>query len=664
MVNLKEGIAVRSEPLGWTQPYQTARPTRPRDQPKPLRWRPRKMALDGPSFHDDDPMDIDQPFELGMMDCRGTGQEYCEDMVICPLSPVSPPRGHLPVPADVRLSSASARSCPPAPSARSRLVCRSSRDRLSARSAASASGASQPVSRRRVPAGASLHLAGPALSSLAPVEVVSLAPSSPKPSALEALPLVVSSAAVESGGSPSSEVESACPASHVSPAPAVWSLVVSSAAVESGGSLLPEAESACPASHVSSALAASSLVVSSAAVESGGCLLPEVQSACPASVMSLVVAASFADVSSAMTMPPVSSVLGAKRSATSLVVSAPVVTMASVVSSPASPPPGPLLDVPQRQIAMPRGRFARRFCAISQSSRRERRQQRDRTPSPPSSSSPSSRSRSPSPSASGRRVRRRLLPSSSPPGPLPEAPRRRIAIARRRFPRRPSAVSQSSFAARSLQRNRTICTPLSSSSSSRAPSPSAGGRRVRRRLCPKPAKKSTAGSVSPCPSSSPSPRPSSSPSPCPSSPAAGSASSCPSPHSRSAAPSPTSSGPSSPFCLAGANHGAAGQHRRPASPLSRDNTPPMPPRSGTVSPLELEPPLSPVNGSTAEHVGSVEDAIDMFQLLEAFQELDNGSSQPGSPKAEGEDRSVCPSIFDGLGGGLEAVAGGILDPTG
>ncbi|KAI9285275.1 hypothetical protein BC943DRAFT_360377 [Umbelopsis sp. AD052] len=650
-----------------TAPYYTTRPVRPRPPPRPFKWRPRKMAIDGPSFHDDDPMDIDQPFEHGMVDCRGTSQEHCEDMVICPLSPLSSPRGHSPVPVDVCLSAASAfaRSCPPAASAHSRLVCRSSRDRLSARSAAAASSASQPVSRCRVPAGASQHLAVPAISSPAPVEVVSLAPSSLEPSALEVLTLVVSSAAVEPGGSPSSEVESACPASYVSPAPAASSLIVSSAAVESGGSLLPEVESACPASHVSSAPAASSLVVSSAAVESGDCLLPEVQSACPASTVSLVVAASSADVSSAVVVPPVSPLpevksstslvdsssvvalavvvppvsplLGAKRSAASLVVSAPVVALTSVVPSPASPSPGSLLEVPRRQIAMPRGRFARRFRASSQSSRRERRQQRDRTPSPPSSSASSSPSRSPSPFAVGRRVRRRLLPSSSPPGPLPEAPRRRIAIPRGRFARRFSAVPQSFLAAQSLQRDRTICTPLSSSSSSRAPSPSAGGRRVRRRLCRKPARKPTAGSVSPCSSSSPSPRPSSSPSPCPSSPAAGSASPCPSPHSRSAAPSPTCSGPSSPFCLAGANHGAAGQHRRPASPLSRDNTPPMPSRSGTVSPLELEPPLSPVNGSTAEHVGSVEDAIDMFQLLEAFQELDNGSSQPGSPKAEGEE---------------------------
>ncbi|KAG2172569.1 hypothetical protein INT44_002584 [Umbelopsis vinacea] len=62
-------IALKRYLLRKTQPYQTAHPQRPRSPPKPFKWRPRKMAIDGPSFFDDDPMDVDQPFEQGMLAC-------------------------------------------------------------------------------------------------------------------------------------------------------------------------------------------------------------------------------------------------------------------------------------------------------------------------------------------------------------------------------------------------------------------------------------------------------------------------------------------------------------------------------------------------------------------------------------------------------------------
>ncbi|KAI8577086.1 hypothetical protein K450DRAFT_201455 [Umbelopsis ramanniana AG] len=203
---------------------------------------------------------------------------------------------------------------------------------------------------------------------------------------------------------------------------------------------------------------------------------------------------------------------------------------------------------------------------------------------------------------------------------------------------------------RRQQRDRTSSPPPSSSSTSRSrsrsPSTAAGGRRIRRRLCHRRANTSAVTSALPCSSSSPSPCPSSTPSPCISVPAAGSASPCPSRYVRSATAFPASSVQSCPFSLATADHGAAGQYRRPASPLSRDSSPLMPSRCGTVPPLVLEAAHSPVNGPIAEHVDSVEDAIGLFQRLEAIQGLDKGSSQPGSPIAEREEENLQPPPVD------------------
>jgi hypothetical protein len=48
--------------------------------------------------------------------------------------------------------------------------------------------------------------------------------------------------------------------------------------------------------------------------------------------------------------------------------------------------------------------------------------------------------------------------------------------------------------------------------------------------------------------------------------------------------------------------------------LSRDHSPPMPSRDGTLSPLDLEQ-LSPEEGPTVEHVGGVEDVSSLLQNL-------------------------------------------------
>ncbi|KAI9288481.1 hypothetical protein BC943DRAFT_357352 [Umbelopsis sp. AD052] len=49
------------------RPYTTVRPTRPRPPIPPFRWRPRPMAVDIPP--PDDPMDIDEPHELEVVEC-------------------------------------------------------------------------------------------------------------------------------------------------------------------------------------------------------------------------------------------------------------------------------------------------------------------------------------------------------------------------------------------------------------------------------------------------------------------------------------------------------------------------------------------------------------------------------------------------------------------
>lgn len=114
--------------------------------------------------------------------------------------------------------------------------------------------------------------------------------------------------------------------------------------------------------------------------------------------------------------------------------------------------------------------------------------------------------------------------------------------------------------------------PSPSSLRSRSRSPSASSRRNPRRL----PLKQTASPTSPCPS--------------------------PAPTVPSALP------------LADANGDAAGQHPDPASPLSRNQSPPMPSRDGTLSPLDFEQ-LSPEEGPITEHVDGVVDVSSILQNL-------------------------------------------------
>ncbi|KAI9280310.1 hypothetical protein BC943DRAFT_371703 [Umbelopsis sp. AD052] len=118
----------------------------------------------------------------------------------------------------------------------------------------------------------------------------------------------------------------------------------------------------------------------------------------------------------------------------------------------------------------------------------------------------------------------------------------------------------------------------------------------------------------------------------------------------------------------------AWRHRRPASPPSRDITPPpVASRERTLSPLDYEANLSPVNGPISVLVDDLEDVINALQPLENFQVLDDASSQPGSPRAEREEQNLRPPLAvlednspsDGYSSdGSKVVAGGVSDPAG
>ncbi|KAI8575214.1 hypothetical protein K450DRAFT_275820 [Umbelopsis ramanniana AG] len=710
-------IALKRYLLQKSKPYPLCRPSRPRQPRKPFQWRPRKMAIDRFPLdwdpmevdkslelgeHQCSAMDIDKPIELEVPQCLAMDYEYCGDVAFGPLSQVS--LLHVPSPAPLRscLSSASVFRCLPVGSVSGRLSSRSIRGHrfspVSSRrrsTAATASGSlpdrfsrvnstatcppTKPLptnrkitapsgrySSRNMPADVSQHLAGPTVASTAAGEVMPVVESS---SVASASPVVVRSpVVVPPPVAESVAVHLPVAASVAVPSPVAASVVVSSPVAASVAVPLPVAASVVVPSPVTASVAVPSPVAASVVVPS---------------LVTAPVVASTSEVTTSSLDPP------------------------SLVSCPRTPS-----EPPRRRIAVSRHRFSRRFTPISQSLRRSRREQRTSTPSPRSSSSsrscsrsrsrspvaggrprsrplprsrspvaggrPSSRplSRSRSPVAGGRRVRRRLCPrrannpavASAVPCPTPSP-----LLARTSRPR--NAIPRNRFARREQRRQRTRTpSPRSSSSSASAsrscsPRPAAGGRRIRHRLPQRRANNSAATSALPC-SSSPSPCPSSTPSPCISSPAAGSALPCP---SRSAVAFSASSAPSCPFALATANDGAAGQYRRPASPLSRDSSPLMPSRCGTVSPLVLELAHSPVNGPTGEHVDSVEDAIDMFQRLETIQALDEGSSQPGSPRAEREESLQPPPVNlneadlisnEIPGGGSEAVAGNIYDITG
>ncbi|KAG2182661.1 hypothetical protein INT44_005640 [Umbelopsis vinacea] len=118
----------------------------------------------------------------------------------------------------------------------------------------------------------------------------------------------------------------------------------------------------------------------------------------------------------------------------------------------------------------------------------------------------------------------------------------------------------------------------------------------------------------------------------------------------------------------------AWRHRRPASPPSRDITPPpVASRERTLSPLDYEANLSPVNGPISVLVDDLEDVINALQPLENFQVLDDASSQPGSQRAEREEQNLRPPLAvlednspsDGYSSDdSKVVAGGVSDPAG
>ncbi|KAG2181642.1 hypothetical protein INT44_008457 [Umbelopsis vinacea] len=126
----------------------------------------------------------------------------------------------------------------------------------------------------------------------------------------------------------------------------------------------------------------------------------------------------------------------------------------------------------------------------------------------------------------------------------------------------------------------------------------------------------------------------------------------PSPRPRSRAPSPDAG---SPVSCPPPNMGTAGQCSRPASPYLRDISPP-----------------------NAGNVDGAKGAMDMLQLLDAIQELDEGSSQPSSQMAELEEkifRSPDPLLEAGFAWGFvdydepqdgepEDDAGGTSDSSG
>ncbi|KAI9288426.1 hypothetical protein BC943DRAFT_357299 [Umbelopsis sp. AD052] len=126
----------------------------------------------------------------------------------------------------------------------------------------------------------------------------------------------------------------------------------------------------------------------------------------------------------------------------------------------------------------------------------------------------------------------------------------------------------------------------------------------------------------------------------------------PPPRPRSRAPSPDAG---SPVLCPPSNMGTAGQCSRPASLYPRD--------------------ISPRN---AGNVDGAKGAMDMLQLLDAIQELDEGSSQPSSPMAELEEkifRSPDPLLEAGFAWGFvdydepqdgepEDDAGGTSDSSG
>ncbi|CAO3664526.1 unnamed protein product, partial [Umbelopsis ramanniana] len=108
-------------------------------------------------------------------------------------------------------------------------------------------------------------------------------------------------------------------------------------------------------------------------------------------------------------------------------------------------------------------------------------------------------------------------------------------------------------------------------------------------------------------------------------------------------PFPASSAPSSHSSVAASrvatNTMTAWQHRTPASPLSRENTPPMALRDGTISPMEYGANLSPLHGPLLVLADDDEDVVDDVQRLDDFQVLDEADSQPGSPMAEREGKT-------------------------
>ncbi|KAG2181653.1 hypothetical protein INT44_008468 [Umbelopsis vinacea] len=440
------------------RPYTTVRPTRPRPPIPPFRWRPRPMAVDIPP--PDDPMDIDEPHEL--------------EVVECPPAPgvSSEPKGK-----DIS---------PPTPRRKSRWECDFTPSPVVClaldRSTASPVGKMAPPSPSPAVCSASSSLLSVSVSSVVLTEAVTTmpAPSARRRSRWECPPPTASSpslSAVAPCGASSTALLEPCGVSL--PASSVPSNVLSRAFIvpppcdawtslggNSASSSSPPGSSpvlsvaslpSLPASPRSPSPPSSSPVLS---VADSPALPTLPRSPSPPGSSPVLSVAALLALPPSPVSPPGSPSSPASREASpapacsprwkgkgKAVDLAPLADLACGSSSCGASPPGtprsngklperPLL----RKIAMPTGRFAIRsreftFCQTSSST------SRFRSPSPPSEFRSWDRCRSPSPQGRKRQVRRRVAVPMQPAGSVlqPVTPTTTTTVCQRRCPEIPSS---------------------------------------------------------------------------------------------------------------------------------------------------------------------------------------------------------------------------------
>ncbi|KAI8580166.1 hypothetical protein K450DRAFT_271275 [Umbelopsis ramanniana AG] len=557
--------------------YTTIRPPRPRPPSRLLRWRPRSMAVDIPPL--DVRMDIDQPHELEAVEC-----------------PPAPGSTNQPEAMDI---------CPPSPPRRSRWECspRSLSPSAVARGRLALASPSPPSSPRRSRWECSSPRS-PSPSAVARGRLALASPSPPSPprrsrwecsSPRSLTPSAVVRGRLASPSPSSSPVRLATPSPVRSASPS--SFTVASCGVSS------------PAIYVSCGVSSPAISVSC------GVSSPAISVPCGVSSPAL-------SVSCGVSSPAISVPYG---------VSSPTISVPCGVSSPA-------ISVPcdesfPASSSAPCGVWSSSQATLAAVPLRPSSSPVLSAAALPLASLPASREASP-PAAGlsrwkGKAVDRETAPfaalacaSSSPGSSLPGTPG-----SSGKLPERPTlrkiAMPTGRFAFRS--REFTFCQASSSTSRfrspspapasrswcrSRSPSPSARCRRVRRRVA---VPTQPAGSeLQPATPTIPSSRSSLDPS--------------------VLLPLVASKATTTTMTV--------WQHCGPASSSSRDSTPPMASRDGTISPLELEANLSPVNGPVCVLVDDVEDDVDTLQPLDDFQVLEDASSQPGSPRAEREEQNL------------------------